>query len=95
MHALAIFGVTGRMGQSLLRALRETPAFTLSGAIAAATSTRLGQDAAAEGPATGVLITADTSLGTLRCGGRASISARAAPSPAHAQACAAALRSRC
>ncbi|MGC2031553.1 MAG: hypothetical protein WA642_16145, partial [Steroidobacteraceae bacterium] len=88
MHALAIFGVTGRMGQSLLRALRETPAFTLSGAIAAATSTRLGQDAAAEGPATGVLITADTSLGIRGAAVAVDFSSGGAV-PAHAQACAA------
>ena len=48
MPALAIFGITGRMGQSLVRALRETPAFTLSGAIASARSDRLGQDAAGD-----------------------------------------------
>jgi 4-hydroxy-tetrahydrodipicolinate reductase len=63
MAALAIFGITGRMGQSLLRALRETPAWTLSGAIASAQSERLGQDAAGEGAPTGVLITADSSSG--------------------------------
>ncbi len=79
MHALAIFGVTGRMGQSLLRALRETPAFTLSGAIAAPTSARLGQDAAAEGPATGVLITADARASGSAARRWPSISARAAP----------------
>jgi len=60
---IAIFGITGRMGQSLLRALGETPALTLSGAVASADSGRLGQDAAAEGPPTGVLITSDSRLG--------------------------------
>jgi 4-hydroxy-tetrahydrodipicolinate reductase len=89
MHALAIFGVTGRMGQSVLRALRETPAFTLSGAIAAPASARLGQDAAAEGPATGVLITADTSLGIRGATVAVDFSSGGAV-PAHAQACAAA-----
>jgi 4-hydroxy-tetrahydrodipicolinate reductase len=63
MQPIAIFGITGRMGQSLLRALAETQALTLSGAVASATSARLGQDAAAEGPATGVLITSDPQLG--------------------------------
>jgi 4-hydroxy-tetrahydrodipicolinate reductase len=63
MPALAIFGISGRMGQELLRAMRETPAFTLSGAIASAHSDRLGQDAAGEGAPTGVLITSDPSLG--------------------------------
>ena len=63
MHALAIFGITGRMGQSLLRALPETPVFQLSGAIASAHSERLGQDAASDGPATGVVITSDLKQG--------------------------------
>ena len=63
MPLIAIFGITGRMGQSLLRALAETPALTLSGAVASARSERLGQDAAAEGPPTGVLITADPRQG--------------------------------
>ncbi|MGB6353992.1 MAG: 4-hydroxy-tetrahydrodipicolinate reductase [Steroidobacteraceae bacterium] len=63
MHALAIFGITGRMGQSLLRALGEAPRFTLSGAVASASSRRLGQDAAGEGAPTGVLITSDPALG--------------------------------
>jgi 4-hydroxy-tetrahydrodipicolinate reductase len=51
------------MGQSLLLALRETPAFRLSGAIASANSGRLGQDAAGEGAPTGVLITSDVGRG--------------------------------
>lgn len=63
MHRIAIFGITGRMGQSLLRALRESSTFALSGAIAWAGSGRLGQDAAAEGEPTGVLITAESTLG--------------------------------
>jgi 4-hydroxy-tetrahydrodipicolinate reductase len=64
LHALAIFGITGRMGQSLLQALKETSTFALSGAIASAESSRLGQDAAALGaPAGGVLITSDVGLG--------------------------------
>jgi 4-hydroxy-tetrahydrodipicolinate reductase len=63
MPALAIFGITGRMGQALLQAMKETPAFTLSGAIASAHSDRLGQDAAGAGAPTGVLITSDPTLG--------------------------------
>jgi 4-hydroxy-tetrahydrodipicolinate reductase len=89
MSALAIFGITGRMGQSLVRALRETPALTLSGAIASARSDRLGQDAAAEGAPTGVLITSDPSLGL----GGASVAIDFSSSgnvAAHALACAAA-----
>jgi 4-hydroxy-tetrahydrodipicolinate reductase len=58
-HSLAVFGITGRMGQSLIRALREGTQFKLQGAIASADSPRLGQEAAAEGEATGVMITAD------------------------------------
>jgi 4-hydroxy-tetrahydrodipicolinate reductase len=58
-HSLAVFGITGRMGQSLIRALREGSQFKLQGAIASASSLRLGQDAAAEGEPTGVLVTAD------------------------------------
>lgn len=54
-----IFGTTGRMGQSLIAALREAPAFHLHGALASAQSVRLGRDAAAAGQATGVKITAD------------------------------------
>ncbi|MEP6886340.1 MAG: 4-hydroxy-tetrahydrodipicolinate reductase [Gammaproteobacteria bacterium] len=66
MPGLAIFGITGRMGQSLLGALRESSdpsALRLSGAVASAASARLGQDAAAEGAPTGVLVTADSSIG--------------------------------
>lgn len=65
MAGLTIFGVTGRMGQSLVRALREAPAaasavpLNLIGAVASATSSRLGQDAAADGAATGVTIVSD------------------------------------
>jgi 4-hydroxy-tetrahydrodipicolinate reductase len=89
MHALAIFGITGRMGQSLLSALREAPAFALSGAIASPTSARLGQDAAGEGPATGVLITADSSLG-IRGASVALDFGSGGAVAAHADACAAA-----
>jgi 4-hydroxy-tetrahydrodipicolinate reductase len=77
MPKIAVFGITGRMGQCLVRALREPSSgrmrpdespperFQLSGAVASAASTHLGQDAALEGPATGVRITADarTALG--------------------------------
>jgi 4-hydroxy-tetrahydrodipicolinate reductase len=67
MPKIAVFGITGRMGQCLVRALRDPPPpgespperFQLSGALASAASTHLGQDAALEGPATGVRITAD------------------------------------
>jgi len=65
MKPIAVFGITGRMGQALIRALQESssPAFALSGAIASPTSARLGQDAAALGKPTGVLITGDAAVG--------------------------------
>jgi 4-hydroxy-tetrahydrodipicolinate reductase len=63
MSGLVVFGITGRMGQSLVRALREAPEaqalLSLCGAVASSASSRLGQDAALEGEATGVMITAD------------------------------------
>jgi 4-hydroxy-tetrahydrodipicolinate reductase len=58
-HPLIVFGITGRMGQSLIRALREGSSFELRGAIASSASKRLGEECAAEGPPTGVMITAD------------------------------------
>jgi 4-hydroxy-tetrahydrodipicolinate reductase len=72
---VAIFGITGRMGQTLLRALREAPSgvpaapagvdrasLRLVGALASSGSKRLGTDAAAEGAATGVTVTADPAV---------------------------------
>src|SRR5258708_38380664 len=63
MPGLVVFGITGRMGQSLVRALREAQgaeaALSLCGAVASPASSRLGQDAALEGASTGVVITAD------------------------------------
>ncbi len=87
MPGLAIFGITGRMGQSLLRALRESSTFTLSGAVASAGSGRLGQDAAGEGAPTGVSITADLSSG-IRGAAVAVDFSLAGCVAAHAQACA-------
>jgi 4-hydroxy-tetrahydrodipicolinate reductase len=57
--ALVIFGITGRMGQCLLRALDEGSQFRLGGALASASSSRLGRKAAAELESGGVLVTAD------------------------------------
>src|SRR6202789_3157300 len=60
MPGVAIFGITGRMGQSLVRALRDCPQpLRLSGALASASSGRLGCDAAMEGAPTGVRVGAD------------------------------------
>jgi 4-hydroxy-tetrahydrodipicolinate reductase len=65
MKSIAVFGITGRMGQALIRALQESspPTLVLSGAIASPTSARLGQDAAATGTPTRVRITGDAALG--------------------------------
>ncbi len=65
MKPIAVFGITGRMGQALIRALQDSasPAFALSGAVASPTSARLGQEAAATGAPTGVLITGDAAMG--------------------------------
>jgi 4-hydroxy-tetrahydrodipicolinate reductase len=89
MKSIAIFGVTGRMGQSLLLALRETPAFQLSGAIASGKSGRLGQDAAGEGAPTGVLITSDVGRGIQGASVAVDFSSSSAVA-AHTEACAAA-----
>jgi len=62
MSGIAVFGITGRMGQTLVRALREggtAQPLRLVGAVASPSSVRLGSDAAADGAPTGVLITAD------------------------------------
>jgi 4-hydroxy-tetrahydrodipicolinate reductase len=59
LPALLVFGITGRMGQSLVRALREVSSIRLCGAVASTASSRLGQDAAADGEPSGVMITAD------------------------------------
>jgi 4-hydroxy-tetrahydrodipicolinate reductase len=58
-HALTVFGITGRMGQSLIRALREASEFELRGALGSPSSARLGLDAATDGEPSGVMITAD------------------------------------
>jgi 4-hydroxy-tetrahydrodipicolinate reductase len=74
MPGVAVFGITGRMGQSVVRALREEAAAALKGAarpevalqfcgaLASADSPRLGEDAALEGPASGVTVTAEAKV---------------------------------
>jgi len=82
---VAIFGICGRMGQSLIQALAEQPAsLTLTGAIASAGSARLGSDAAA-----GVKVTADVAAG-LRGAKVAMDFSQPGALLAHARACAAA-----
>jgi 4-hydroxy-tetrahydrodipicolinate reductase len=86
---LVVFGITGRMGQSLIRALREGSPFHLQGAIASPDSRRMGQEAAAEGQPTGVKITADATA-ALEPGAVAMDFSLGGAVIAHAQACAAA-----
>ncbi len=88
-HALVVFGISGRMGQSLVRALREDSTFHLSGAVVSGASRRLGQDAAAEGAPSGVTITADCAA-ALRGASVAVDFSLADAVGAHARACAAA-----
>jgi 4-hydroxy-tetrahydrodipicolinate reductase len=59
LHNLVIVGITGRMGQAIVRALGQQSSLRLSGAVASPGSARLGRDAAAEGAPTGVKVTAD------------------------------------
>jgi 4-hydroxy-tetrahydrodipicolinate reductase len=88
-NPLIIFGIAGRMGQSLISALREGSPFHLQGAIASAASSRLGHDAALEGPPTDIKITSDP-LGVLSSGGVALDFSVGSAVAAHARACAAA-----
>jgi len=85
--ALVVFGITGRMGQCVVRALREGSRFRLSGAVASAASSRLGQQAAAEGESGGVIITADAAAALENASVAVDFSASGAVA-AHARACA-------
>jgi 4-hydroxy-tetrahydrodipicolinate reductase len=91
-HPLIVFGITGRMGQSLVRALREGSPFELHGAIASPASKRLGQECAAEGLPTGVMITADAAAALKAAASRPGAVAMdfsvGGAVAAHAQACA-------
>ena len=84
---LVVFGITGRMGQALIRALREGSQFQLHGAIASPGSHRLGQECAAEGQPTGVMISADVAA-ALKGGSVAVEFSLGSAVAAHAQACA-------
>jgi 4-hydroxy-tetrahydrodipicolinate reductase len=88
-HSLTVFGITGRMGQSLIRALREGSEFRLRSAIASAGSARLGLDAAADGQPTGVLITSDPAAALKQASVALDFSVGSAVA-LHAQACASA-----
>jgi len=61
MVQLAVFGATGRMGQSLLRLITQANDLQLAGALTEAGDSALGQDAceAAGLPACGILLTDD------------------------------------
>jgi 4-hydroxy-tetrahydrodipicolinate reductase len=90
-HPLVVFGITGRMGQSLLQALREDSQFKLHGAIASSASNRLGQECAADGSPTGVMITADAAADAAAILKRGSVAvdfSLGSAVAAHAQACA-------
>jgi 4-hydroxy-tetrahydrodipicolinate reductase len=84
---LAVFGVTGRMGQCLVRAIQEGSQFRLSGAIASQGSSRLGQLADAEGASSGVRITSDCAAALEEASVAVDFSSGHAVA-AHAQACA-------
>ena len=45
MTNVAVLGISGRVGRCLVRAIRETPDFVLTGALASPTSAALGRDA--------------------------------------------------
>jgi 4-hydroxy-tetrahydrodipicolinate reductase len=88
-HRLALFGATGRMGQSILQALRAAPQWQLVAAVASAGSPRLGQDASADGCPSGVLVGSDP-LAALAGAAAAVDFSLASAVGAHAAACAAA-----
>jgi 4-hydroxy-tetrahydrodipicolinate reductase len=89
VHRLALFGATGRMGQSIVQALRAAPRWRLSAAIASENSAWLGQEVAREGAPCGVLVGSDVALALKGASVAMDFSAAAAVG-AHARACAAA-----
>ena len=63
-HSIAVAGASGRMGQMLIEAIRQSDDCTLSGALDATTSPAVGNDASAfSGHSSGVLIHADIRQG--------------------------------
>jgi 4-hydroxy-tetrahydrodipicolinate reductase len=87
---LAVFGVTGRMGQSLLRVLRCESGWRLSGALASASSSRLGEDALGA-TALGATALGATALGDGPPGVRITADPRAALRDEHGNAATVAL----
>ncbi|WP_372656514.1 4-hydroxy-tetrahydrodipicolinate reductase [Hydrogenophaga sp.] len=64
VHRVCVAGASGRMGQMLVQAIRDSGDCALSGALDIATSPAIGQDAGAlAGQANGVAITADLAQG--------------------------------
>ncbi len=70
MTNVAVLGISGRVGRCLVRAIRESPDFTLTGALASPTSASLGRDAgevAQAGPVA-VPVTSDRAQALARAG---------------------------
>lgn len=68
-HKLAVAGASGRMGQMLIEAIRQSADCVLSGALDVASSPAIGLDAAAfSGHASGVLIHSDLRTGLQSAG---------------------------
>jgi 4-hydroxy-tetrahydrodipicolinate reductase len=91
MRGVAVLGVTGRMGQALVRLLSaaHTPGLILSGATCAPQSARRGLDAALDGAPTGILATDE--VGRALQGAAVAVDfSRPELVAAHAAACAAA-----
>jgi 4-hydroxy-tetrahydrodipicolinate reductase len=86
---LALFGATGRMGQSIIQAMRDAPDWQLGAAVASPGSARIGKDAAASGAPTGVAIGADPARALAGATVAVDFSLAGAVT-AHAAACAAA-----
>ena len=64
VHAVAVAGASGRMGQMLIEAIANAPDCRLTGALDLASSPAVGCDAgAAMGKASGVLVSGDLKLG--------------------------------
>ena len=68
-HKLAVAGASGRMGQMVIEAIRQSGDFTLAGALDVAASPSIGLDAAAfSGQVSGVLIHSDLRKGLQNAG---------------------------
>jgi 4-hydroxy-tetrahydrodipicolinate reductase len=88
VYRLALFGATGRMGQSIVQALRGAPHWSLGAAVSSAQSSRLGQEVARDGAPLGVPVSADVPRALQGATLAMDFSAAAAVA-SHARACAA------